>query len=309
MDFNYEKKKIALIGSGATAVSLLAPLAARAAEVTIVQRSPSYIAAFENRSRTCEHVPLFVVIACRRLYWIIMPCIFVLFCQCFPKAVRDMLQKKTVKLLPGWVEHDPHFKPRYNPWEQRLCFDPDGRFYGALHRPNVKVVTGKIESITESGIQIQDSRTIEADVIVTATGLNMKLGGDIDMRINGKTVPWSKRFIWNGSMVDGIPNMIFMLGYTNHSWTLGADNTAIILGRLWAYMARNGMRSAVPRVPQEATEKPKRLWQLSATYVTLAEDKFPICGNAGLWKPRACPLLDYVRARWGDYTSGLRFSA
>ncbi|KAI1502977.1 FAD/NAD(P)-binding domain-containing protein [Biscogniauxia marginata] len=308
-DYDYENKKIALIGSGATAVTVMPYLAKKAAQLTMIQRSPTYIVAHSNTSWAFfSFLPLFLVMACRRFYWAVTSYLFVVFCQYFPHAARKALHSETVKQLPEGVSQY-HFIPKYSPWEQRICTDPEGIFYKSLRRPNVEIITGKIKTVTTTGVAMQDGKTVDADCIITATGLNMKMGGGIDIRVDGNPMSWGKRFIWNGSMLDGVPNMMFMLGYTNNAWTLKADNTAIMLRRLWKHMTRNGFRSAVPRVPKNTAAKTERVWQLSATYVALSEDRLPVYGTMGNWKPQNRPPIDYVHARWGNHTEGLEFAA
>ncbi|KAJ2996999.1 hypothetical protein NUW58_g790 [Xylaria curta] len=298
-----------LVYSGATAVSLLPILPDRAAQVTMIQRSPTYIAASPNTSWALSFLPKSLVNLCRRIRYIISPYLLVLLCHYLPDVVRDGFRKEIMAQLPKNVDFDTHFKPRYNPWDQRICLDPDAAFYKALHLPNVEIVTGEIEKVTENAIQMKSGETIAADIIVTATGFRMAMGGKIDLKVDGLPISWGKRFIWNGAMLDSVPNMMFMLGYTNHSWTLGADDTAIVLTRLLKHMEKNGKTSAVPRVSSEAATGTQRMWQLSASYVLAADDNLPVYGMAGNWKPRNRPPIDFVHARWGDYTSDLIFSA
>ncbi|KAI2628081.1 FAD/NAD(P)-binding domain-containing protein [Hypomontagnella submonticulosa] len=314
-DYEYENKRIALIGSGATAVSMLPTLAEKAAQVTMIQRSPTYIIAEDNSAWLQDYLPLFIVLAFRRLYYILVPYFFVLYCQYFPDAARETLRGYTVKLLPKGVDQDPHFKPRYNPWEQRMCLDTDGAFYKTLHRPNVRLVTATIDTVTETGIQIHHTHTgtketIEFDSIVKATGLNMKLGGHIELQVDGKPMSWAQRHVWNGTMLEGIPNMTFIMGYTNASWTLGADNTAFSMVRLLKYMDQHGLRSAVPqRTKEDIAAGSDIMWRNSATYSLVAQESLPVYGKTGLWKARLDPLAGYFGSRWGDYKSGLQFSA
>ncbi|KAI0593112.1 FAD/NAD(P)-binding domain-containing protein [Biscogniauxia sp. FL1348] len=307
-DYDYENKKIALIGSGATAVTLMPHLAKKAAQLTMIQRSPTYIKTQSNTSWAFNFLPLSLVMACRRFYWAMKFYLIVVFCQYFPGAARKVLHREAVKQLPEGINQED-FMPEYNPWEQRICLDPDGIFYKALRRSNVEIITGKIKSVTTTEVAMQNGKTVVADCIITATGLNLKMGGGIDIRVDGNTMLWSKRFVWNGCMLDGVPNMMFMLGYTNNSWTLKADNTAMMLRRLWRHMARNGFKAAIPRAPTSTGAKTERLWQLSATYVALAEDRLPVYGTTGNWKPQNRPPIDYIHARWGNYTEGLEFSA
>ncbi|KAI1376301.1 putative flavin-binding monooxygenase [Hypoxylon crocopeplum] len=307
-EFDYNNKRITIIGSGATAVSLLPALPERAAQVTMLQRSPTYITTSPNTAWLHRYLPRPVVDTYRRIHYLFSTYLLVLMCQYFPDFVRDTFRKEVTKLLPNRIDYETHFNPRYNPWEQRICLDPDSAFYKALHLPNVHLITGDIDTVTDNEIRMRDGQTTGADIIVTAIGFRMMMGGKIEIRVDNEPVQWRRRYIWNGAMLDSVPNMMFMLGYTNHAWTLGADNTSIVLTRLWKKMEENGARSAVPRVPEDAATDTQRMWQLSATYVSAADDELPVYGMTGNWKPRNRPPVDYFHARWGDCTSGLDFS-
>ncbi|KAF2973527.1 hypothetical protein GQX73_g155 [Xylaria multiplex] len=308
-DLDYAKKKVAVIGSGATAVSLFPTLHDRAAQVTMIQRSPTYVVPCTNATWAQKYFPKPFLNMCRRAFYIVFLYLFVVLCEYFPNLVRNLLRRETSRLLPTHIDFETHFKPRYNPWEQRICFDLDGAFYKSLHASNTNIVTGVIESVSDNKIRMKDGNSIAADIIITATGIRMQLGGKVKLSVSGKPVSWRNRYIWNGAMLDSVPNMMFMFGYTNNAWTLGADNTAVIFTRLQRYMEKRGKKSAVPRLSPQAATGTQRLWQLSATYVLAAEDQLPVYGMAGNWKPRRCPPVDYICARWGDYTGDLDFSA
>ncbi|KAI0153314.1 FAD/NAD(P)-binding domain-containing protein [Xylariaceae sp. FL1272] len=307
-DFDYTGKKVAVIGSGATAVSLVPALPDRAAQVTMIQRSPTFIVAAPNTTWATRLLPRSFVNAYRRIRYIILPYLIVLLCQYFPDMIRDTFRKDTISLLPKNIDPDIHFKPQYKPWDQRICLDPDGAFYKSLHRSNVELVTGQIEAVMADAIKMENGEIIAADTIVTATGFRMEMGGKITLSVDNKPVLWSGCFIWNGAMLDAVPNMMFMLGYTNHAWTLGADNTAHVLIRLMNYMERRSLECAVAVVPPNAAADTQRMWQLSSTYVLEADSKLPVYGMTGNWRPRNRPPLDYIHARWGDYTSDLVFT-
>ncbi|KAK8071137.1 hypothetical protein PG997_011340 [Apiospora hydei] len=308
--FHYANQRMALIGSGATAVSLLPAIAKEAGQVTMVQRSPTYVVASPSQSdRTPFWLPQGLFLAWRWLYWLIRPYLLVLLANRYPNFVRQGLTAGAAKELPANVPVDPHFTPRYDPWRQRICLDPNAAFFKAFHRPNVSLITGEIAAVTDHGIRMRDGETMDLDVIITATGHRMVLGGRIDIRVDGKNLGWGGRFVWNGCMLDGVPNMMFMLGYTNHSWSLGSDNTAMYLVRLMSHMKRLGARSAVPRVPEAvATRGTQSIWQLDSTYVREVKGRLPVCGNAGPWKPKNRPPIDWLYARWGNTTADLEFS-
>lgn len=307
--FDYSGQKIAVIGSGATAVSLLPALVEDAAQVTMVQRSPSYILAYPNQHYWLRnHLPPSLFATWELLYNLVKLHLLVLFCHHLPRLAKATFRYDAVKRLPSRVEYDPHFKPRYNPWEQRMSMDPDGELYQAFHRPNTKIITGEIETVTSNGLRMKNGDAVNADIVVTATGLRLNWGAHMDMRIDGEPVSWKKRFIWNGAMIEGLPNMLFMLGYTNGSWTVGADDTALIMVRLLKFMRHNGLQTAVPHIPKGVAAKgTERMWQLSSTYVKEVEEEFPVYGKEGPWRLKKHPPLDWFHARWGDVTTGLDF--
>ncbi|CAJ2505017.1 Uu.00g124110.m01.CDS01 [Anthostomella pinea] len=312
-DFDYTGKKLAVIGSGATTVTLLPNLAKKAAQAVMVQRSPTYIAAMNNRVPKApwmqNYLPASTVKTWTRLSYMVKDYLTTVYCHYFPKQARALFRKMTIAKLPQRIDYDRHFTPRYNPWEQRVCLSPDGDFFQAFHNPNTDIVTGKIETVTKDGIQMEDGTIIPADCIVTATGLTMVLGGGIDISVDGQKLDWGDRFMWNGAMVEEVPNMVYMMGYVNHSWTLGADDTAHILIRVMKNMQRNGVRAAVPRVPEGAVTDTRRTWKLSSTYSQEAESRLPRSGSHGPWRPKGHVPLDYLHARWGDVTTGLHYSA
>ncbi|KAI1098587.1 FAD/NAD(P)-binding domain-containing protein [Jackrogersella minutella] len=313
VDYEHQNKKIAIIGSGATCVSLFPSLAETATHVTIVQRSPSYIVSLPNKA---PHSVLSILslspslfICCNRIWSMLNTHMQLLLCKYCPVRAREFLRILTAPQLPKGFDYDHHFQPRYNVWEQRLCLSPDGDFFQALRQPNTSLVTEHIDKVTENSIRMQDGTIIDVDAIVTATGLTMKFGGDISISVDGKELKWEDKVIWKGAMLDGIPNMMFMLGYTNFAWTLGADNTAHILIRLLKFMKSKGFRSAVPQLPQEGVFETQKMWQLSSTYANKALSHLPRYGMKGPWKPKVHALLDYVYSRWGNVTGGLRFTA
>ncbi|KAK6951112.1 hypothetical protein Daesc_007642 [Daldinia eschscholtzii] len=309
-DLDYENKKIALIGSGASAISLLPALTDKAGEVTMIQRSPTYITPTPNDSAWLHrYFPRPVVDLYRRIRYLISPYLIVLLCQYFPDFVREVFRKDATKHLPQGFDHDKHFKPRYNPWEQRICVDPDGVFFKSFNLPNVHLITSEIDTVTENELKLKDGQTVEADIIVKATGLKMMMGGKIDIRVDHEPISWRKRYVWNGSMLDGVPNLMFVFGYSNHAWTIGADNTAMVLTRLLKYMDKKSVKSATPKISEDAATGTQRLWKLDATYVLAVEDELPVYGMAGNWRPRNRPPIDYVHSRWGNFTDGLEFSA
>lgn len=235
----------------------------------------------------------------------------ILFCEWFPSQARALLRALAISQLPENIDHDTHFKPQYSPWQQRLCLTPDGDFFKALHKPHTNIVTGTIQRVTKDSILMKDGAEIKVDAIVTATGLTMRsTGGHIKIAVDGQEVKAGGRFIWNGCMLEGIPNLTMVVGYSNSAWTIGADAATGILLRLLKHMRKNDIAVATPKIPGKGFTKTYPLFELSSTYIAAAEaeSRLPIYGNEGPWKPKRSALADHVHATWGDVTTGLVFS-
>ncbi|KAI1768207.1 FAD/NAD(P)-binding domain-containing protein [Hypoxylon sp. FL1150] len=315
-DYDYSDRKIAIVGSGATAVSLLPKLAEKAAQVTVVQRSPTWVISSKHLGPTLSslqrYLPFRVPFLKRwdRAWVAVTTYLTTVFCRRYPARATALVRDLTIPQLPKGLDADLHFKPRYSPWEQRLCLALDGDYFEALGRPNAGIVTGVIDGVDENAIRMRDGTVVEVDTIVKATGLRMRLGGDVALTVDGREVTWGGRFVWNGAMVQDVPNMVYMVGYTNGAWTLGADCTAYILVRLVRLMESKGARAAVPRVPEKGFSSTERFFQLSSTYIRKAESEgfLPSYGDYGPWKPKVNPLADYLHSHWGNIETGLSFS-
>ncbi|KAI0505201.1 putative flavin-binding monooxygenase [Xylaria bambusicola] len=313
-DYDHSGKKMVVIGSGATAVTLFPALSETAEAVTLVQRSPTYIVSALNgspvRSFLMKLLPAYYAGTLLRILYLYKIHIVVLFCHYFPQLARTAMINRMSRQLPNRVPRSPHFEPTYIPWTQRLCLSPNGDFFQTLREnPNSHIVTGRIDTVTENGLRMKDGTTVEADAIVTATGLHMRMGGNIAITVNGAKVDWAGRLVWNGSMLQDVPNMMFIVGYTNASWTLGADDTAHILTRLLKYMNSKYIMTAVPRVPPSGTNGYQRFWQLTSSYSNEAEKRLPKYGNSGPWQPKTSPPLDWLHSKFGDITTGLHFTS
>lgn len=308
-DLDYTDKKIVIIGSGATAVTLLPKLAEKA-QVTMLQRSPTYILSVSNTTTSWLGylLPASWNRRLQRIRWLHTARFFFLFCQAFPNFSRWLLRLGVARQLPGHVPHDPHFKPRYNPWDQRLCVCPDGDFFKCLHTGRADVKTDTIRSVTLSGIDLDSGGKLEADIIVTATGLRLQLAGGTSLTIDGSPLPVSQKYVWRGMMLQDLPNAAFLLGYVNASWTLGADATSLFICRLLEEMRERGVRAAVPRLTAtDAKEmQPRRLLSLNSTYVVKAERDLPKSADRGPWQPRDNYFDDIKFAQSGSL-EGLEF--
>ncbi|KAI5923459.1 hypothetical protein F4810DRAFT_720321 [Camillea tinctor] len=311
-DYDYTNKKMVIIGSGATSITLFPALVKKAAKVTVVQRSPSYIVSSKNSYRDFpvlrKWLPVSIMAAFIRFTFLILQHISLVYCRVYPNRSRERIRRGTVSQLPKWVSQETHFNPSYNPWDQRVLLAPDGDFYQALHSPKGDIITGHIKAITDSSVLMEDGTSIDTDVVVTATGLNMRLGGGIKVSVDGETIDWAGKLMWNNAMVEGVPNLMLMVGYVHAAWTLGADDSAWILVRLMRTLKSKGAKVATPRVDEGAVSQILDIWPLKSTYVNAARRLLPVSGDRGCWKRRDNVVVDYLHARWGNVTSGLRFS-
>lgn len=321
-DYDFSDKNVVVIGSGATAITLIPNLAPMTKHTTMLQRSPSYIAAVPNRSayETWWFLPKGAKDLLNRLTAIMRGVYHVTMCQMYPEKAKQILIKTTGELLPPEISTDPHFTPRYFPWEQRLCLSPNGDFFKCLHggkdgQPaKASVVTAAIDTVTEDGILCQGGQELKTDVIVTATGLKMRWGGGIAFRVDGELVSPNEHVIWDGCMMNDVPNLMFLLGYARASWTLGADNTAITLCRLWKHMKSTGKEVARPELPAHALDNiqdcDKRHWvDLTSNYVRSdTTSPFNLKHGKGPWRGMGDIWSDFIFARFGNIRKSLAFS-
>lgn len=225
-DLDYTDKTMAIIGSGATAVTLLPILASKAKHVTMVQRSPSYLLSIPKQDGLERFItanfPTFVADKLVRAKWLVGPLLFVTLCVRAPEMMKRVIKKQTEAQLPPEIKHDPHFKPTYNPFEQRLCFCPDGDFYKSLRNGNASIETGHIETVTADTIKMQSGAELHPDIIVTATGLKLQMAGGINLSVDGKPYNVGEKYMWKGVMLEDLPNSAYVVGYVDASWTLGA---------------------------------------------------------------------------------------
>lgn len=311
-NLDYTDKKIVVIGSGATAVTLLPALAQKAAKVTMLQRSPSYLMSLPavDRMNWLVHklLPSWLAFQITRIKFLVIPFLFFRFCRAYPNAAKRIMRRLTQRQLPKNVEWDPHFNPSYFPWEQRLCVCPDGDFYRALQNGRTAVATGHIKTVRERDILLESGEILEADIIVTATGLKIQIAGGADVSVDGTTVDPGKKFLWRGIMLQDLPNVSFIIGYTNASWTLGADATARLATRILNYMKKNGYVSVAPRLSAEdaASMTASPTMNLKSTYLERAKDLIPKSGDKAPWLPRTSYFADMWNTKYGNL-EGLEF--
>ncbi|KAH8816361.1 monooxygenase flavin-binding family protein-like protein [Xylogone sp. PMI_703] len=312
-DLDYKDKKMIIVGSGATAITLLPSLAQTAARVTMVQRSPTYIISVPGRDRLAERVrkifPAWVSAKFDRWKNFLIPQLFYYFCQKWPQSARNFLTKMAQKQLPKDIPVDPHFTPRYNPWEQRLCTAPSGDFYKALRKGNADIVTGSIKTVTETGIIMEDGKEIEGDFIITATGLKVRVGGGTRISIDGQPLNVADKFVWRTMMLQDVPNAAFVIGYSNASWTLGADVNAHFLFRIIRYMRSRNFSTVTPRLKEEEKAmKTLPVLKLNSGYLLRATNAIPKAGDVGPWRGRDNYLIDLWTAKWGSITDHLEYT-
>ena len=286
-DLDYSGKRVVVIGSGATAVTLIPAMAGTAAHVTMLQRSPSYVMplpsedAIANGLRRLLGAKLAYAIT-RRKNVVQQRAIYRL-CRRYPHTAKRVIRYLNARLLPKDYPLDEHFRPAYNPWDQRLCIVPDGDLFKAISSGDASVVTDRIETFTERGIKLESGRELEADIIVTATGLNLQAFGGMTLTVDGVEVNVPDRVTFKGLMLDGVPNFAFTFGYTNSSWTLKVGLVGDHFTRLLAHMDANGHTICCPQIgdPRMAT---RPLLGLGSGYVQRSIDQFPRQGDDGPWR-------------------------
>ncbi|CAD0089848.1 unnamed protein product [Aureobasidium vineae] len=312
-DLDYENKDVVIVGSGATAVTLLPNIAKKTNKVIMLQRSPTYIATVPQRDNLsywpARFLPLSWTSKLRRFQFLVLPFLFFKFCKAFPDRARKLLQKGAASQLPEGYPIKPNFDPSYGPWDQRLCASPDGDFYKAIKDGQAEVVTAHIKQVTEKSIHLEGSdRVLTPDIIVTATGLKLIMAGGTKLSVDNEPVEIQHKHLWKGAMIEDVPNAAVVLGYTNASWTLGSDATAQFVTRLLNHMDKKGLSQAVPRVDQNSDMQDQSVLNLSSTYIVKAEGNLPKAGNKAPWLPRSNYLRDLWEMKFGSITHDMQFS-
>ena len=298
-DFDYAGKRVVVIGSGATAVTLVPAMAADAAHVVMLQRSPTYILSIPRRDPlgplTRRLLPEKVAAGAARWRNVLLQAGLFQTSRRRPPLVRRLIRTATERQLPAGYDIDTHFSPRYDPWDQRMCMVPDGDLFRAIRRGTAEIVTGRIERFTEEGVLLADGTLLEADVIVTATGLRLQLFGGATISVDGEDVKPHERIVYRGCMLDGIPNFWFVIGYTNASWTLKADLVSQYVVRVLARMRRRGEKVVTPVRGDDIETVP--LMPLDAGYITRAAGELPQAGSRAPWQMPNNYVLAILRLR------------
>ena len=300
---NYDNKNIVVIGSGATAVTLVPNLAEKAAKVTMLQRSPSYIMSAPAKdviaSRLQKILPSKIAYAISRWKNISLGLFFYTACIKWPAFWKKLLVKGVRKKLGDTIDVDKHFSPKYNPWTQRLCLVPDDDLFKALKSGKAEVVTDHIEMFTENGIQLKSGKELEADIVVSATGLKILFLGGMKINVDGKMVNPADLVCYRGMMFNDVPNLVVVVGYTNASWTLKSDLTAEYICRLLNEMKKTGTQKCYPTLNNEEIET-EPILDFKSGYVLRALDSIPKQGKKRPWKLFQNYILDLFNFRYSS---------
>jgi len=287
-DLDYAGKRVVVIGSGATAVTLIPAMAEQGAgHVTMLQRSPSYVFSLPGRDPLAELIRRWL--PPKRAYpivrWknVLMASLMYQLSRRRPEFMKRLLRRGVEARLPAGFDVDRHFRPSYEPWDQRLCLVPDGDLFKTIRDGKASIVTDRIETFTETGIRLASGEELEADVIVTATGLNLLVFGGIALEVDGREVPVSETVGYKGIMFSGLPNLALTLGYTNASWTLKADLAANWVCRVLNHMDAHGYAVVTPRRP-DPSEPVHPFIDLRSGYVLRSIDQLPKQGARHPWR-------------------------
>ena len=311
-DLDYRGKDVVVIGSGATAVTLIPAMADEAAHITMLQRSPSYVMPLPRKdpiANTLRKVlPAKAAYAVTRRFNIGRGRFIYNLCQKQPQLARKIIRSLNVRYLPEGYDVATHFNPAYNPWDQRLCAVPDADLFRVIGAGKASVVTDRIARFTKTGVLLESGREIKADVIVTATGLKLLPFGGIAVSVDGAAKNPHDSLVYKSFMLSGIPNLAFAFGYTNSSWTLKVDLVCEHLCRLLAYMDRHGFTTVTP-VADDPHIQRRPMLDFSAGYIQRAIEAFPQQGTSGPWTIEMDYWSDHSRLRKGPVEDpALRFS-
>ena len=308
--YDYSGKRVVIIGSGATAVTLLPAMADKAAHVTMLQRSPSYIAARPSRDGVADFLrkvlPGRLAYTLTRIKNVGMGMFFFNLARTAPNFVKSGVLKQIRKELGEDFDVETHFSPAYNPWDQRFCLAPDGDFFEALKTDKADIATDQIETFDESGIQLKSGAHLDADLVIPATGLSMQIGGGMAIEVDGAPLHAPDHVTYRGMMLSDVPNMALCFGYTNASWTLKIDLTCERVCRMLNHMDKTGSDYAVPEPPADLETLP--LLDFSSGYVQRALPDLPRQGAETPWRTYQNYLMDMLTIRYGKLDDGhLRF--
>jgi cation diffusion facilitator CzcD-associated flavoprotein CzcO len=311
-DVHYAGKRVVVIGSGATAVTLIPALAESAAHVTMLQRSPSYVLSLPGEDplakllrRTLGAKAAYSIVRWKNVLTTML--LFQL-SRRRPALIKRLIRKGVERRLPPGYDIDTHFKPRYGPWDQRMCLVPNGDLFEVISAGSASVVTDEIDTFTERGIRLRSGAELEADLIVTATGLNLSAFGGMQLAVDGREVELSETISYKGMMLSGVPNLAMAFGYTNASWTLKCDLTCAYVCRLLEHMDEHGYAFCVPSNDDPSIVRQPFI-DFSSSYVQRSIDQFPKQGSKAPWRLYQNYALDILALKFGALEDGaLRFA-
>lgn len=309
-DLDYSGKKVVVIGSGATAISLIPALTETAAKVTMLQRSPSYVLSGSSVNPLTDLVrkvlPRKHSHAFAKWYAAFFEGLIWFWARKSPSTMKQFIRRQAVSNLPADYPVDVHFKPRYNPWDQRLCAVPDADLYEAITAGRADIVTDHIAHVDTGGITLESGAHLDADIIVTATGLQLLALGGVDISIDGAPIQPQDRFVYKAHLLEEVPNLAWCVGYTNASWTLRADMTASSVAKLLAYMNSRGYTHAYPHRGGEPLQE-KLAWDIQANYVLRNPHALPKSGTKRPWNVRQNFFADAIDHRFDRIDESMVF--
>lgn len=301
-DLDYAGKEIVVIGSGATAVTLVPELAKQAKRVTMLQRSPTYIMNLPSEDGVANFLkrilPAGWAHTLARWKNILFSLGFYKVSRQWPRAVKRLL-KGMIKKELGPAYHEPHFDPKYDPWDQRLCLVPDNDLFESIKKGSARIVTDTIERITPGGIDLTSGVSLPADIIVKATGLKVQLFGGMTLNVNGEPIDTAQTHAYKGVMLSGVPNFAIAVGYTNASWTLKCDLNGLFVTKVLNYMDRRGYTVVTPQFDPDAFQT-EPLLDFDAGYIQRAKHILPKQGSAAPWKVYQNYLKDIFALKYGS---------
>ena len=306
-ELDYAGKRVVVIGSGATAVTLVPELSKTAAHVTMLQRSPTYIVSVPARDRVANwlraRLPSEAAYATTRWKNVTLGMATYALCRRYPGRMKRLLVGGVRRQVGPGVDVARHFTPAYDPWDQRVCLVPDGDLFKAMKSGRASVVTDHIATFTEAGIKLRSGAELPADLVITATGLTLKFLGGMQLQVDGETIEPARTMAYKGMMCSDVPNLALALGYTNASWTLKCDLTSEYVCRLLNHMDARGYTRAVPR-RNDPSVKEAPLIDFSSGYVQRMIDKLPRQGSSVPWKLYQNYALDRMALRHGRIEDG-----
>jgi monooxygenase len=306
-DLNYDGKRVVVIGSGATAVTIVPAMAARAAHVVMLQRSPTYVVARPSEEaidkRLRQRLPARLGHGVIRWKNILLQMYLYGLSRRKPAAMRAQILKLAQAEIGPELNAAEYFNPRYDPWDQRMCIVPDGDMFAAMRAGKASIVNGEIETLTETGLRLTSGQEIAADIIVTATGLKVRLVGGVAIEVDDAPVKVAALTSYKGAMFSDVPNLASIFGYTNASWTLKSDLIAEYVCRLLRHMERRGYAICTPRLGDTAIAEGPTL-PLTSGYIERAKDLLFKQGTKKPWRLNQNYALDVMALRFGAIEDG-----